>query len=79
MKVTIKYFGMFAEQAGLNEEIMDLSGIGTDLENLKQHCQERYQLSHCDSMRLAVNQQLDHNESLKEGDEIAFLPPFAGG
>ncbi|RUA13905.1 MAG: MoaD/ThiS family protein, partial [Flavobacteriia bacterium] len=32
-----------------------------------------------DSIQIAVSQNLGENIILKEGDEVALLPPFAGG
>lgn len=78
MKVTIKYFGMIAESAGKQEEIMDLPE-DFSAENLKDQQVEKYGLKDPEAVQLAVNQQLNQDIKLKEGDEIAFLPPFAGG
>lgn len=78
MKVTIKYFGMIAESAGKQEEILDLPE-DFSAENLKDQQVEKYGLKDPEAVQLAVNQQLNQDIKLKEGDEIAFLPPFAGG
>ena len=78
MKVTVKYFGAIAEQAGLHEEAIELSEIGPDLANLKKHCIEKYQLDD-EAIQIAINQQIGTVNTLSDGDEIAFLPPFAGG
>ncbi len=78
MKVTVKYFGAIAEQAGLHEEAIELSEIGTSLGDLKTHCIQKYQLDD-DALQIAINQQIGTVNTLNDGDEIAFLPPFAGG
>ncbi|MDZ7691249.1 MAG: MoaD/ThiS family protein [Balneolaceae bacterium] len=31
------------------------------------------------SIQLAVNQELNAKKTLENGDEVAFLPPYAGG
>ncbi|MFT7198043.1 MAG: molybdopterin synthase sulfur carrier subunit, partial [Marinoscillum sp.] len=40
---------------------------------------DRYQGLSDLTFQLAVNQVLTTTADLKEGDEVAFLPPFAGG
>ena len=79
MKVTVKYFGAIAEQTGTGEEILELASIGNEVKDLKAYCMNRYGLANDDSIRLAVNQELNKDGTLSDGDEIAFLPPFAGG
>lgn len=78
MKINIKYFGMLAETAGKNEEILELDE-GITATELKNRQIKMYQISDADSVQLAVNQNLNSEVELKEGDEVAFLPPFAGG
>lgn len=78
MKVTIKYFGMIAESAGKMEEVLNLPE-DFSAENLKDQQVEKYKFKDPEAVQLAVNQQLNQDIKLKEGDEIAFLPPFAGG
>lgn len=79
MTVTIKYFGLIAEKAGTNEEIVSLDGEEYDLEALKERCFSKYKLSDTQSIQVAVNQSLGTAGPLKHGDEVAFLPPFSGG
>lgn len=78
MKVTIKYFGMLAESAGRNEEVLDVNA-GTMAGELKDLQIKNYQISDAESVQVAVNRNLNTQVELKEGDEVAFLPPFAGG
>ncbi|SDR71162.1 MoaD/ThiS family protein [Gramella sp. MAR_2010_147] len=78
MKVRVKYFGMIAESAGRNEEILELEQ-GFSLKKLKNQQVQKYQIIDPDSVQLAVNQNLNKEVELKDGDEVAFLPPFAGG
>jgi len=80
MTLTIKYFGLIAEKAGTNEEIVNLEAEEYDLEALKERCISKYELSDIKkSIQIAVNQSLGTSGPLKHGDEVAFLPPFAGG
>ena len=78
MKVKIKYFGMIAESAGRTEEMLDVA-LGTSVQDLKNQQIQKYQIPDEESVQLAVNQNLDKEVELNEGDEVAFLPPFAGG
>lgn len=79
MKVTIKYFGAIAEKAGLAEEVLDLLTVGSEVSDLKTYCILKYGLTDHDSIQVAVNQELNKTGTLRDGDEIALLPPFAGG
>ena len=78
MKVTVKYFGLVAEAAEKSEEVLELKGTLTALE-LKGQCLNSLAIADKDSVQIAVNQNLDDTITLKDGDEVAFLPPFAGG
>ncbi|WP_108425328.1 MoaD/ThiS family protein [Flagellimonas amoyensis] len=78
MTVTIKYFGLVAEAANKFEEVMELNGELTARE-LKEHCLNGLSITDKDSVQIAVNQNLDDQITLKDGDEVALLPPFAGG
>ncbi|MFH5883944.1 MoaD/ThiS family protein [Halalkalibaculum sp. DA3122] len=79
MTVTIKYFGSIAEKTGTKEEAVTLDGEEYDLEALKQRCFSKYGFSEMESVKTAVNQSIESSGMLKDGDEVAFLPPFAGG
>lgn len=78
MKINVKYFGMIAEAAGKNEELISVSE-GVSVSELKKRQTEKYNIADQDSVQVAVNQNLDSDVKLKDGDEVAFLPPFAGG
>ncbi|MGY5851577.1 MoaD/ThiS family protein [Salegentibacter sp. F14] len=78
MKITIKYFGMLAEIAGKKEEILEVNE-GISAGELKARQINTYQIADPESVQLAVNQDLNMEIELNEGDEVAFLPPFAGG
>jgi len=69
---------MLAEIAGKNEETLDVNeGILT--KELKDRQIKTYNIADPEAVQLAVNQNLNTEVELKEGDEVAFLPPFAGG
>ncbi|WP_421807094.1 MoaD/ThiS family protein [Flagellimonas sp.] len=78
MKVIVKYFGLVAEAAEKSEEVLELNGALTAME-LKAQCLNGLAIADKDSVQIAVNQNLDDTITLKDGDEVALLPPFAGG
>ncbi len=78
MKVTLKYFGVIAESAGKSEEVLELAQ-GSSVKELKDLQIKKYQIQDTASVQVAVNQDLNNEVELKDGDEVAFLPPFAGG
>lgn len=79
MTITIKYFGVIAEEAGKIEEVLELDSEDFDVESLKDHCFTKYSFSDTQSIQVAVNQNMGASGPLQNGDEVAFLPPFSGG
>ncbi|MBO0341165.1 MAG: MoaD/ThiS family protein [Bacteroidota bacterium] len=78
MKVTVKYFGLVAEAAEKSEEVLEINEALTASE-LKARCLNGLAIAEKDSVQIAVNQNLDDKTIINDGDEIALLPPFAGG
>lgn len=78
MNINVKYFGMIAEAAGKTEEVLELEG-NPSLGELKERQVKKYSIKDPQAVQLAVNQNLNTQVELKDGDEVAFLPPFAGG
>ncbi|MDP6908258.1 MAG: MoaD/ThiS family protein [Flavobacteriales bacterium] len=79
MKLNVNYFGMIAEWTGCSNQTIEINRTGTvgSLRNQLQHDHENLGSI---SYQIAVNHQIAANEiELKEQDEIAVLPPFAGG
>lgn len=73
----LKYFGMIAEAIGKSEEDFDLV---ENLDTLTVELEKKYQKIKDLNYKFAVNQTLTTiNIALNENDEIALLPPFAGG
>lgn len=76
--VKIKYYGMIAEGVGQEEQQLDLAG-GT-VKDLDQSLKKAYVVLHTTPYRYAVNNRLVQDDHpLNTGDEVAVLPPFAGG
>ncbi|MGJ5643364.1 MoaD/ThiS family protein [Formosa sp. S-31] len=77
--ITIKYFGMLAEQAKCQQEHLEFKEL--TLAELIEDIKTKHQFNSL-SFNVALNQKLVQNskdQKLKYNDEIALLPPFAGG
>jgi sulfur-carrier protein len=79
MKILVKYFGAIAEKTGAAEEVLNLEETGFEVEEIRSFCIQKYGLEDDESIQTAVNQKLLKKGTLRSGDEIAFLPPYAGG
>lgn len=79
MKVSIRYFAAFREATGLETEQVDTNA--TSVAELFEQCAERHASIKSRSAALvAVNDEMaDWNRALREGDEVLFFPPVAGG
>lgn len=78
MAIKVLFFGQLTEVTGCQTDQIDLV---TDLEELSEALNARYPELHEKAYKWAVNERLVNNEaqSLKDGDQVALLPPFAGG
>jgi sulfur-carrier protein len=77
MEVKVLFFGVLAEVTGIPvKHYHDVSSLG----DLKLRIQDDYpEIVHY-NFRIAVNNEItDNSPELKSGDEIALMPPFAGG
>jgi len=81
MKVTVRLFAMARDLAGFGERRVDLGRdprAGTVLEYLSEHHPEF--AGWRSSIRIAVNQEyVPYDHALREGDEVAVIPPVSGG
>ena len=76
-KIKVLFFGSISEAAGRQEEIFETEG---KLDQLRALVVQKYPAIKDIKHRIAINQEVDpDNNELSDGDEIAFLPPFAGG
>jgi len=77
MKVTVKFFGMIAEAAGINSVIVN---DVNDTRELVQFLETGFPKIAQQKYAIAINKKsIKGNMKLSEGDEVALLPPFAGG
>jgi len=75
--VTLMYFGSVTDITGISAETIDAPAT---LMELNEILKTRFPQLSVISYRLSVNRQLTtDNRQLTDGDEIALLPPFAGG
>ena len=77
--ITVKYFGAIAELTTCSTEriiVEENQGV----EDLHQTLLEKYNPLKTATYKIAHNQRIiEDNHPLKDQDEIALLPPFAGG
>lgn len=77
MKVNVLFFGVLTDVSDVNKlvvrDVKNLKGLKSELEN-------RYPDLGKYTFQISVNREIIHtNKALKDGDEVALLPPFAGG
>jgi molybdopterin converting factor subunit 1 len=78
-KVRIEYFAVLREQAGVNEETVDTSARTAAQLYAQLAARHGFDLEQ-GRLKLAVNAQFsDWSTELRDGDEIVFIPPVAGG
>ena len=79
MRIKIKYFGMIAEWMNCSEQIVELS-IGATVADVRTYLEKENQKLSGISYQVAVDQKVATLDMvLSEENEIALLPPFAGG
>ena len=76
--ITIKYFGAIADVTQKREESFHFENGGS-LENFKAELERQYPGIQNIPYSIAQNKTIIKQGTIGEGDEIAFLPPFAGG
>jgi len=80
MTITIKYFGLLADITKKKEEQVVLENDKISVAFLKSKIEVAYEGMQNVTYSIAVNQSLSGLDvTIKNQDEIAFLPPFAGG
>ncbi|GAA3629744.1 MoaD/ThiS family protein [Flavivirga jejuensis] len=77
MLITIKYFGQIAEVTRREEESLEFSG--SLISELIEQLYKKYTALKNKDFKVAQNQELVTLETVVSGNDIAILPPFAGG
>jgi molybdopterin converting factor subunit 1 len=76
-KIRVLFFGRLKDIVGTNEIVA--SDI-KDIEDLKRYLFEKFPKLKGEIFSLALNYEIIHtNENLKDNDEVALIPPVAGG
>lgn len=77
MEIRVLFFGVLAEVAKTG--IKHYRSIGS-FSDLRLRIEDEFPEMVHYNYRISVNNELvNNNPELKDGDEIAFMPPFAGG
>ncbi len=77
--ITVKYFAMFREHAGLSEETlaMDAATAKDVFEQTRNRHGSTEPTGHC---KVAINDEMaDWSASVSDGDTVLLFPPVAGG
>ena len=77
--ITVRYFAIFREHAGLDEETvsLDVETAGDVFERLKGPHGSSEPLGHC---KVAINDEMaDWDTPINDGDVVLLFPPVAGG
>jgi len=78
MSVTVLYFASLREKAGIDSEIVPLE---SSLAQLYDRLRERHGFAFArEKLRVAVDGAFaDWNAPMRDGAEVAFIPPVSGG
>ncbi|MEH7106207.1 molybdopterin converting factor subunit 1 [Bacillus sp. JJ1764] len=64
----------------IGEDFLQMDAVGKTVAQLKAELMEKYHLSRLETVMTAINEEFASNdEVIREGDEIAFIPPVSGG
>lgn len=77
MKLTIKYFGLLAEVTRCDEDEFEF--LGRTVSEFREEIYKKYSDLKNVEFQIAQDNNLVSNESAITSNEIALLPPFAGG
>lgn len=79
MRVRVLYFGVLKDGFGCEGEWLELAD-GASVADVVAQCRGRFGGAPWDSIAVAVNREYARPaDILKEGDEVALLPPVSGG
>ena len=75
----IKYYAALREKAGRNAETLETAATTPAAVYDELRARHGFGLNR-EAVRVAVNDEFaDWNQTLREGDELVFIPPGAGG
>ena len=80
MRVSVRFFALYRERAGVSRKEVDLPEGTTPAELLASLQSEYPSLPAAFPVLIAVNSEYVSDEAiLRDGDEVAFIPPVSGG
>ncbi len=80
MAVKILFFGMLSGKTGTKETTIEISSAAKPLSYIIDGLKTRFPELPDGPFIYAVNEeQVTTSHNIKDGDEIAIMPPFAGG
>lgn len=85
MRVNLVYFAWVREKIGKDEEVIELPSETISIDELITHLKslgDEYDAAfeHQNVIRAAINQEhAEHDEIVKDGNEVALFPPMTGG
>lgn len=82
MKVRVAFYGRLSEVAGASETDVEVEGPSPTLGDLAERLRDRHPdlTDHLDAAAFAVGDELvDRDRPLRDGEEVAVLPPVSGG
>ena len=77
--ITVRYFAMFREHAGVGEESLslDVATAQDVFEQTRPRLGSEEPTGHC---KVAINDEMaDWNSAVSDGDTVLLFPPVAGG
>lgn len=79
MSCEVKYFGMIAEKLGRDSDHIEINKVISEKDDLKSFFIRTFPELKEMSFTIAVNHSITNTITDEPIDEIAILPPFAGG
>ena len=82
MKIKLLLFAYLIQDVGSNSIEMNISGEECEMKHLHEKLTEKYPAlkNKINHIQCAVNQiMVDSNAIIRDGDEVALMPPFSGG
>ena len=77
--ITVRYFAMFREHAGLSEETLELDAA-TAMDVFEQTRNRHGSTEPSGHCKVAINDEMaDWSSSVDDGDTVLLFPPVAGG
>ncbi|WP_316572193.1 molybdopterin converting factor subunit 1 [Neobacillus sp. YIM B06451] len=74
----VMFFAHLRDAAGADSITVDAAG--KTVAELKEELSRKYNLPKMDTVMAAINEEFSSNEeTINEGDVIAFIPPVSGG